>query len=66
MVGVKVSIGTSATRLCGADGKTVLFDEESIGGGVQYVDVQDLGHAGTCKPTFRNPPVRNFVGSAKS
>jgi len=24
------------------------------------------GHAGTCKPTFRNPPVRNSVGSANS
>ena len=27
---------------------------------------REPGHAGTCKPTFRNPPVRNFVSSAKS
>lgn len=47
-----------------ADGKTLLFDEEGIGGGVQYGDVQDLTYAVYIRDTDGSPAVRIGEGGA--
>jgi len=47
-----------------ADGKTLLFDEEGIGGGVQYGDVQDLTYAVYIRNTDGSPAVRLGEGGA--
>jgi serine/threonine protein kinase/Tol biopolymer transport system component len=47
-----------------ADGKTLLFDEEGIGGGVQYGDVQDLTYAVYIRDTSGSPAVRLGEGGA--
>ncbi len=49
-----------------ADGKTLLFDEEGIGGGVQYGDVQDLTYAVYIRDTDGSPAVRLGEGGATS
>ncbi len=41
-----------------ADGKTPLFDEEGIGGGVQYGDAQDLTYAVYIRNTDGTPAIR--------
>ena len=47
-----------------ADGKTLLFDEEGIGGGVQYGDVQDLTYAVYIRNTDGSPAIRLGEGGA--
>jgi len=47
-----------------ADGKALLFDEEGIGGGVQYGDVQDLTYAVYIRNTDGTPAIRLGEGSA--
>jgi len=47
-----------------ADGKTLLFDEEGIGGGVQYGDAQDLTYAVYVRNTDGTPAIRLGEGSA--
>ena len=47
-----------------ADGKTLLFDEEGIGGGVQYGDVQDLTYAVYIRSTDGSPAIRLGEGGA--
>jgi Tol biopolymer transport system component/predicted Ser/Thr protein kinase len=47
-----------------ADGKTLLFDEEGIGGGVQYGDVQDLTYAVYIRATDGTPAIRLGEGGA--
>jgi dipeptidyl aminopeptidase/acylaminoacyl peptidase len=47
-----------------SDGKTLLFDEEGIGGGVQYGDVQDLTYAVYIRDTDGSPAIRLGEGSA--
>jgi serine/threonine protein kinase/Tol biopolymer transport system component len=47
-----------------ADGKALLFDEEGIGGGVQYGDVQDLTYAVYIRNTDGSPAVRLGEGGA--
>src|SRR5579863_1876112 len=47
-----------------ADGKTLLFDEEGIGGGVQYGDVQDLTYAVYMRATDGTPAIRLGEGGA--
>ncbi len=47
-----------------ADGKTLLFDEEGIGGGVQYGEVQDLTYAVYVRNTDGTPAVRLGEGGA--
>src|SRR5664279_3972996 len=47
-----------------ADCKTLLFDEEGIGGGVQYGDVQDLTYAVYIRNTDGSPAVRLGEGGA--
>ncbi len=47
-----------------ADGKTLLFDEEGIGGGVQYGNVQDLTYAVYIRSTDGSPAVRLGEGGA--
>jgi Tol biopolymer transport system component/predicted Ser/Thr protein kinase len=47
-----------------ADGKTLLFDEEGIGGGVQYGDVQDLTYAVYIRSTDGTPAIRLGEGGA--
>ncbi len=47
-----------------ADGKTLLFDEEGIGGGVQYGDAQDLTYAVYIRNTDGTPAIRLGEGSA--
>jgi len=47
-----------------ADGKTLLFDEEGIGGGVQYGDVADLTYAVYIRDTDGSPAVRLGEGGA--
>ncbi len=47
-----------------SDGKTLLFDEEGIGGGVQYGDVQDLTYAVYVRNTDGSPAVRLGEGGA--
>jgi Tol biopolymer transport system component len=46
------------------DGKTLLFDEEGIGGGVQYGDVQDLTYAVYIRSTDGSPATRLGEGGA--
>jgi eukaryotic-like serine/threonine-protein kinase len=46
------------------DGKTLLFDEEGIGGGVQYGDAQDLTYAVYVRNTDGTPAVRLGEGGA--
>jgi Tol biopolymer transport system component/predicted Ser/Thr protein kinase len=46
------------------DGKMLLFDEEGIGGGVQYGDVQDLTYAVYVRNTDGSPAIRLGEGSA--
>jgi Tol biopolymer transport system component/predicted Ser/Thr protein kinase len=47
-----------------ADGKTLLFDEEGIGGGVRYGDVQDLTYAVYVRNLDGTPAIRLGEGSA--
>jgi eukaryotic-like serine/threonine-protein kinase len=49
-----------------ADGKTLLFDEEGIGGGVQYGVGQDLTYAVYVRDTDGSPAVRLGEGGATS
>src|SRR6202451_3657855 len=49
-----------------ADGKTLLFDEEGIGGGVQYGDAQDLTYAVYIRNTDGTPAIRLGEGSASA
>ena len=46
------------------DGKTLLFDEEGIGGGVRYGDVQDLTYAVYVRNLDGTPAIRLGEGSA--
>ncbi len=46
------------------DGKTLLFDEEGIGGGVQYGDAQDLTYAVYIRNTDGTPAIRLGEGAA--
>lgn len=47
-----------------ADGKMLLFDEEGIGGGVQYGDTQDLTYAVYVRNTDGTPAIRLGEGAA--
>jgi len=47
-----------------ADGMTLLFDEEGIGGGVRYGDVADLTYAVYIRDTDGSPAVRLGEGGA--
>jgi len=47
-----------------ADGKTLLFDEEGISGGVQYGNVQDLTYTVYIRNTDGSPAVRWGEGGA--
>src|SRR5271169_2597346 len=47
-----------------ADGKILLFDEEGIGGGVQYGDTQDLTYAIYIRNTDGTPAIRLGEGAA--
>ncbi len=47
-----------------ADGKILLFDEEGIGGGVQYGNVQDLTYAVYIRNTDGTPAIRLGEGGA--
>jgi len=47
-----------------ADGKVLLFDEEGIGGGVQYGDAQELTYAVYVRSTDGAPAVRLGEGAA--
>jgi len=49
-----------------ADGKTLVFDEEGIGGGVQYGVGQDLTYAVYIRDTDGSPAVRLGEGGATS
>jgi Tol biopolymer transport system component/predicted Ser/Thr protein kinase len=48
------------------DGKTLLFDEEGIGGGVQYGDTQDLTYAVYVRNTDGTPAIRLGEGGASA
>jgi dipeptidyl aminopeptidase/acylaminoacyl peptidase len=47
-----------------ADGKTVLFDEEGVGGGVQYGNAQELTYAVYIRNTDGSPAIRLGEGGA--
>jgi eukaryotic-like serine/threonine-protein kinase len=47
-----------------ADGKTVLFDEEGVGGGVQYGDAKELTYAVYIRNTDGSPAIRLGEGAA--
>lgn len=47
-----------------ADGKTVLFDEEGVGGGVRYGDAQELTYAVYIRDTGGSPAIRLGEGVA--
>jgi eukaryotic-like serine/threonine-protein kinase len=47
-----------------ADGKTVLFDEEGVGGGVQYGTAQELTYAVYIRDTDGSPAIRLGEGAA--
>ena len=47
-----------------ADGKTLLFDEEGIGGGVRYGDAQELTYAVYLRNTDGTPAIRLGEGAA--
>ena len=47
-----------------ADGKTVLFDEEGVGGGVQYNNSQELTYAVYIRSTDGSPAIRLGEGAA--
>jgi Tol biopolymer transport system component/predicted Ser/Thr protein kinase len=49
-----------------ADGKTLLFDEEGIGGGVQYGDAQDLTYAVYVRNTDGTAAIRLGEGGASA
>jgi len=49
-----------------ADGKTVLFDEEGVGGGVQYENQQELTYAVYVRNTDGSPAIRLGEGAADS
>jgi Tol biopolymer transport system component/predicted Ser/Thr protein kinase len=49
-----------------ADGKTVLFDEEGVGGGVQYKNAQELTYALYIRNTDGSPAVRLGEGAANA
>jgi eukaryotic-like serine/threonine-protein kinase len=49
-----------------ADGKTLLFDEEGIGGGVQYGDAEYLTYAVYIRDTEGSPAVRLGEGGASA
>ncbi len=46
------------------DGKTVLFDEEGVGGGVQYGNAQELTYAVYIRSTDGSPAIRLGEGAA--
>jgi eukaryotic-like serine/threonine-protein kinase len=46
------------------DGKTVLFDEEGVGGGVQYGDAKELTYAVYIRNTDGSPAIRLGEGAA--
>ncbi|MGH9643016.1 MAG: TolB family protein, partial [Terriglobales bacterium] len=48
------------------DGKMLLFDEEGIGGGVQYGDAQDLTYAVYIRNTDGTPAIRLGEGGASA
>jgi dipeptidyl aminopeptidase/acylaminoacyl peptidase len=47
-----------------ADGKTLLFDEEGVGGGVQYGNAQELTYAVYIRNTDGSPAIRLGEGAA--
>jgi dipeptidyl aminopeptidase/acylaminoacyl peptidase/predicted Ser/Thr protein kinase len=47
-----------------SDGKTVLFDEEGVGGGVQYENQQELTYAVYVRNTDGSPAIRLGEGAA--
>jgi Tol biopolymer transport system component/predicted Ser/Thr protein kinase len=49
-----------------ADGKTVLFDEEGVGGGVQYGNAQELTYAVYIRNTDGSPAIRLGEGGANA
>jgi eukaryotic-like serine/threonine-protein kinase len=49
-----------------ADGKTVLFDEEGVGGGVQYGNEQELTYAVYIRNTDGTPAIRLGEGGANA
>jgi len=49
-----------------ADGKTVLFDEEGVGGGVQYRNAQELTYAVYIRDTDGSPAIRLGEGGANA
>ncbi len=49
-----------------ADGKTVLFDEEGVGGGVQYGNAQELTYAVYIRNTDGSPAIRLGEGAANA
>jgi eukaryotic-like serine/threonine-protein kinase len=49
-----------------ADGKTVLFDEEGVGGGVQYGSAQELTYAVYIRNTDGSPAIRLGEGGANA
>src|SRR5579864_6316700 len=49
-----------------ADGKTLLFDEEGIGGGVQYGEAQELTYAVYVRNTDGTPAIRLGEGGASA
>jgi Tol biopolymer transport system component/predicted Ser/Thr protein kinase len=49
-----------------ADGKTVLFDEEGVGGGVQYGDAKELTYAVYVRNTDGSPAIRLGEGAANA
>jgi eukaryotic-like serine/threonine-protein kinase len=48
------------------DGKTLLFDEEGVGGGVQYGNAQDLTYAVYIRNTDGSPAIRLGEGGANA
>ena len=49
-----------------ADGKTVLFDEEGVGGGVQYANAKELTYAVYIRSTDGSPAIRLGEGAANA
>jgi len=49
-----------------ADGKTLLFDEEGVGGGVQYANTKELTYAVYIRNTDGSPAIRLGEGAANA
>ncbi|HUJ96376.1 MAG TPA: protein kinase [Terriglobales bacterium] len=49
-----------------ADGKTLLFDEEGVGGGVQYANTKELTYAVYIRSTDGSPAIRLGEGAANA